>query len=268
MRHWAPRRTPTPGVYRSSRRGGSSRLGTPPRPLADTRARAHTHTYTRTHLHAQSLSFPPGTRGGEAGLTSCHWPLHSAGDRGRVGGARRVQGGFGPGPGSLDSPSEAAGSSRWDRLERPPRLFRAVARPSEKAGVTGPEGLGAAAGRAGRRANATTGAAAGSRRSPRAQPGTRDPAWLLLRAIKIAQRPRSAARGCGAELQAKFSAVPLGAGRGLGVAAVLPKQEPRPRRGGGETTVPAPKRVLTARQLRPPESPVPALPAGPSLSAG
>lgn len=116
--------------------------------------------------------------------------------------------------------------------ERPPRLSRAAARPSELAGVTGREDPGAGAGRAGRQANATARAAAGSGRSPRAQPGTGDPAWRLLRLLQIPQRPRPAARGCGAELQAKFSAVPLGAGRGLGVAAVLPKHEPRPRRDG------------------------------------
>lgn len=232
---------------------------------ASRHTRAHPHTYTRSHLHAQSLSFPPGTRDGEAGLTSCHWPLHSAGDRGRVCGARRVQG---RGLGAWTLPPRLPGPPAGTDEERPPRLFRAVARPSEKAGVTGPESLGAAAGRAGRRENATTGAAAGSRRSPRAHPGTRDPAWRLLRVIKIAQRPRSAARGCGAELQAKFSAVPLGAGRGLGVAAVLPKHEPRPRRGGGETTVPASELVLAARPLRPPGSPVPVLTAGPLPSAG
>lgn len=40
-------------------------------------------------------------------------------------------------------------------------------------------------------------------------------------------------RGCSSELQAKFSAVPVGAGQGLRVVAVLPEHEPRPRRGGG-----------------------------------
>lgn len=132
---------------------------------------------------------------------------------------------------------------------------------------------GAAAGMAGSWATVTVpGAAAGSGRSPRAQLSTADTAWPL----SGSEGPRSAhARrpaGCSSELQAKFSAVPLGTGRDSEWWPPAPSTSPG--RGGAGTEMgvssssrcppsppalhPAPARVLGARLL----------PTGPSPGAG
>lgn len=187
-------------------------LGTP------ARRQAHTHTHAHSHAHCQSPCCPPGTPGGGAARTSCPRPRRSAGGRGQGGGARRAQGRGAWGLGARALPLGRRLPPLGQRRSAPFCSREPGHRP-QRAGGGGRKGRvpGDRSRRrgCGRAEEIAAGAA-----------GTGDPARPRLGVGRTAQRPRPAAGGCSSELQAKFSAVPLGAGRGLGVAAAAPRRSP------------------------------------------
>lgn len=192
--------------------------------------------------------------------------LRAEGGKGKPGGRRAAAaGGLGP------PPLPAGRRVLRLRPTRNARLgFPEVPRDGPgRSLVTRDDRSGAAAGRAGCWATVTVpGAAAGSGRSPQAQLSSGDLACLQLRV----EGPRSAyARrpgGCSSELQAKFSAVPFGTGWGLGVVAVLPEHEPRPKRSGDQDVGPGSGASARGRSAPPARVPGARPPHRPFTGAG
>lgn len=102
-----------------------------------------------------------------------------------------------------------------------------------------------------------TGAAGNRQSGPAAAPGRRDRAAPTPGGPGLQRRTSSKVFCCSSRSRP-------GTRSGSG----SPEHEPRPRRGGGEAGVPASRLGLAARSLRQSETPVPAIPARPSPSAG
>lgn len=204
--------------------------------LLHTHTHAHTHTCTLARTLARTASpfpahlEPPGRR---------DWAKKVATSRRRSAGGRQCPASAGPQPREAWGPGYSLPGSSVLRL-RPtrnarvgfPELPRDCRNEPRSPGTTGQgrrqEGQGAERpsqsldllpSRSHRRGHSWTPANVPGRGS-----GSEGPRSAHAR------RPG----GCSSELQAKFSALPLGTGRGLGVVAVRPEQEPRPRRSGGQ----------------------------------